>query len=151
MIKRFSVVAAAVVMVVAPLAGVANAAGLPCGGGYSCDNQDPGPVSWDKVDTDDSAKDGGCGSVELRSGKKDGKWYAWARVFVKSGCQGYEGWIDRKGPDGSIEHVLGYFTATDRWGSNFGNMYYWPDGTQVRAGFKHPDEDWSKSGVTKWH
>ncbi|MER6516425.1 hypothetical protein ABT246_06080 [Streptomyces sp. NPDC001553] len=151
MIKKLSVVAAAFTMVLAPLAGVSSAVGLPCSGGYACDDKDPGPVSWDKVMTDDRALDKPCGSVELRSGKKDGKWYAWARVNVAGGCYGYEAWIDRKGPNGTIEHVLGYCTVNDIQGQNFGNMYYWPDGVQIRAGFKHPNEGWDKSGVTSWH
>ncbi|MCF3106276.1 hypothetical protein IPZ58_32590 [Streptomyces roseoverticillatus] len=151
MLKKVAVTAAAVALVMSPLAANAAAAPLPCAGGYSCDNTDPGPVSWEKTQTDAHATDRGCGEVELRSGKKNGRWYAWARVKVASMCGTYEGWIDRSYDGGEhMEHVLGYFTAADFQGSDFGNMYYWPDGAWIRAGFKRPGEDWSKSGLTEW-
>ncbi|MFE6846675.1 hypothetical protein [Streptomyces sp. NPDC057686] len=130
--------------------GPSAAAGLSCGWGYDCDDKDPGNYSWDAKDTDDRASDPGCATVELRSGKKDGAWYAWARLTVASGCGYYEGWIDRSYDGGKSWYpcACGFFETQD---SNYGNMFYWPDNALIRAGFKRRGEPWSKSGLTKWH
>ncbi|MEV6044118.1 MULTISPECIES: hypothetical protein [Streptomyces] len=105
-------------------------------------------MSFDQVDTDDVVSDRGCATLQLRSGKKDGLWYAWSRLTVASGCSAYEGWIDRSFNQGDGWDLLGHYTASS---SNYGAMYYWPDNACIRAGFKKPNEPWNKSGLTQWH
>ncbi|MEV0415492.1 hypothetical protein AB0I68_33145 [Streptomyces sp. NPDC050448] len=124
------------------------AAGLSCGWGDQCNETDPGNYSWEVKDTDDRVSDPGCATLEIRSGRKDGAWYAWPRLTVASGCGYYQGWIDRSFDDGQSWERWGFFETED---SNYGNMVYWPDNAKVRAGFKHRWEDWSDSGLTKWH
>ncbi|WP_405366023.1 hypothetical protein [Kitasatospora sp. NBC_00039] len=151
MSKKTAVVAAAVGMVLLPFAGVASAATpLPCGSGYQCDDFDPGKASWDKKDTDDRTSLG-CSTVELRSGKNNGSWYGWGRLTVGSVCGRYDAWIDRSYDGGKSWTLVGYFEVTDIEGSNFGNMFYWPDGAKIRAGLKKHGDPFSKCRTTAWH
>ncbi|MEV8325646.1 hypothetical protein [Kitasatospora sp. NPDC056731] len=150
MLKRIAVLSATAGLLLALTPGTAFAAvqGLPCGSGYSCDGADPGNMSFDQVDTDDHASDPGCTTVQLRSGKKDGLWYAWSRLTVSTGCGTYEGWIDRSYDGGVTWKLQGYYSTSS---SNYGDMFFWPDNVCIRAGFKLYGEPWSKSGVTDWH
>ncbi|MER6253295.1 hypothetical protein ABT224_18255 [Streptomyces sp. NPDC001584] len=108
----------------------ASAAGLGCSG-YNCDGWDPGPVSWDNgPDTDATATIRGYATVALRSGKKDGRWYGWAKTattYYKYGV-----WIDRSTDGGRTwDGMRGY---EHRDGSDaYTSMQYWPDGTWLRA------------------
>ncbi|WP_306326193.1 hypothetical protein [Streptomyces venezuelae] len=108
----------------------ASAAGLPCSG-YACDNWDPNTVSWDSGPTTDAtATVRGFATVELRSGKKDGRWYGWARTattYYKYGV-----WIDRSTDGGRTwDGTRGYVHADG--GQEYTSMSYWPDGTWLRA------------------
>ncbi|MFE4514465.1 hypothetical protein ACFRMQ_09800 [Kitasatospora sp. NPDC056783] len=162
MIKKSAVVAATIAALLLPAAGPAVAkgptpgaaaavTGLSCGTGYQCDNTDPNRFSFDKKDTDDVAHDPGCASVELRSGKSGGYWYAWAALNVNTLCGRYQGWIDRSYDGGKTWTLLGFFETSDIEGRGWGTMFFWPDSAKVRAGFKRPNEPWNKSGLTKWH
>ncbi|MFF0476496.1 hypothetical protein [Streptomyces sp. NPDC004284] len=150
--RKAFVLAAALVMAAFPLAGTASAATpLPCGSGFSCDEFDPGLASWDQKDTDDRVNGSGCSTMELRSGKNNGMWYAWARATVGSVCGKYDVWIDRSFDGGRSWKLMGYFEIDDYKGSDFGNMVYWPDNAVVRLGTKGHWEPFSASRLTRWH
>ncbi|MFJ5778881.1 hypothetical protein [Streptomyces sp. NPDC093094] len=108
----------------------ASAAGLGCSG-YGCDGWDPGPVSWDSgPDTDATATVDGYATVGLRSGKKDGRWYGWARTATR--YYKYGVWIDRSTDGGRTWDGLRGYQHRDG-GDVYTPMSYWPDGTWLRA------------------
>lgn len=163
MIKKLGLVAASLGMVLMPLAGTASAktldakpvadtaapavAALSCGSGYKCDDADPGTFSFDRTDTDADRNDPGCATLQLRSGRNSGYWYAWARLQVASGCGLYQGWIDRSYDGGKTwQQWLGLFQT---YGSNYGNMYYWPNTATIRACAVRTNG--GKTICTSWH
>ncbi|MER7468814.1 hypothetical protein, partial [Streptomyces sp. NPDC097981] len=85
------------------------AAGLPCGWGDQCNETDPGDCSWEVKETDDRVSDPGCATLELRSARKNGAWYAWPRLGVASGCGYYQGWVDRSFDNGQHWERFGFF------------------------------------------
>ncbi|WP_328787366.1 MULTISPECIES: hypothetical protein [unclassified Streptomyces] len=108
----------------------ASAAGLGCSE-YACDGWDPGPVSWDSgPSTDSTATIDGYATVALRSGKKDGRWYGWAKTATR--YYKYGVWIDRSTDGGKTWDGTRGYEHRDG-GEAYTSMQYWPDGTWLRA------------------
>ncbi|QTI43001.1 hypothetical protein JYK04_00762 [Streptomyces nojiriensis] len=130
--KRAVTAGAMAMAVMGVVSGTANAAGsLPCGSGYSCDGYDPNTVSWDSgPDTDSSQSVTGTATVHLRSGKKNGQWYAWAKgtTQAKAGI-----WIDRSTDGGRTWDGMRGYIHLEGGEGNYTAMSYWPDGTHIRA------------------
>lgn len=112
--------------------GTASAAGsLPCGSGYSCDGYDPNAVSWDSgPDSDEATSVSGTAGVGIRSGKKNGQWYAWARgsTHAKAAI-----WIDRSTDGGRTWDGTRGYTRLEGGETSWTPMSYWPNGTHIRA------------------